>query len=161
MDNMKEQIAHRLSALVGFNLSGAGRAADMLTLQFGPLRDVTTRRGTIKRVGVWSLHIQCGWKIERSGANFASSPDFAVSEDNTRATLERIRELVANGGPFTVNRISVGDNANVTVFMSENLRLVISTDAAPDEEDWRFFESSSSGKHFVIQGGKIDPWSLS
>jgi hypothetical protein len=161
MVDTREQIKQHLGALAGLDLNGAGRAADMLTLQFGPLREITTKRGTIKRIGAWSLHIQCCWRIEHNAATFAASTDFAVSEDNTRATLERIRDLIANDGPFTVERVTVGDNANVTVFMSGTLRLVIATDGAADEEDWRLFESSSSRKHFVIQGGQIDPWSLS
>lgn len=157
----REQIMQRLSALNGLELSGAGRAADMLTLHFGPLREMTTARGTVKRVGTWALHIQCAWTIERAGEVFANSPDFAVSDDRTRATLERIRDLIANDGPFVVERVAVGENGNVSISMSRQLELGVVTDGAPDEEDWRFFEPGSDAKHFVIQGGKVDPWSLS
>ncbi|WP_321879067.1 hypothetical protein [Paraburkholderia bannensis] len=160
MVDTREQIEQRLSVLIGVGLSGAGRAADMLTLQFGPLREMTTKHGTVKRVGAWALHIQCTWKIEHANEVFAGSPDFAVSDEATRAKLERIRGLIADNGPFMVERVSVGANGNVSISMSRQLHLSIIADAEPDEEDWRFFDPGSAGKHFVIQGGKVDPWSL-
>lgn len=160
MVDTREQIEQRFAALIGLELSGAGRAADMLTLQFGPLREVTTRRGTVKHVGACSLHIQCAWKIELANDVFAGSPDFAVSDESARATLELIRGLITGRGPFIVERVAVGDNGNMSISMSGQLRLSVITDAAPDEEDWRFFEPGSERKHFVIQGGKVDPWSL-
>ncbi|POR55697.1 hypothetical protein B0G62_10191 [Paraburkholderia eburnea] len=160
MVDTREQIEQRLSVLIGLDMSGAGCAADMLTLQFGPIREMTTKRGTIKHVGAWALHIQCGWKIERANEVFVDASDFAVSDESTRATLERVRSLITSHGPFIVERVAVGDNGNMSISMSGQLRLLIVTDAAPDEEDWRFFEPGSEGKHFVIQGGKVDPWSL-
>jgi hypothetical protein len=159
MVDTREQIRQHTAALVGLELGGAGRAADMLTLQFGPLRETTTRRGTIKRVGAWALHIQCAWTIERENAVFAGASDFAVSEENTRATLERIRNLIASEGPFVVETVAVGENGGLSIGMSRRLRLFIVTDAEPDEEDWRLFEPGSE-KHFVIQGGKVEPSSL-
>ncbi len=161
MVDTREQIEQRLSVLIGLDLSGAGRAADMLTLQFGPLREMATKRGTVKHVGAWALHIQCAWKIEYANEVFAGAPDFAVSDEATRAKLERIRGLIVDNGPFMVERVAVGDNGNVSISMSRQLHLYITTDAEPDEEDWRFFEPGSAGKHFVVQGGKVDPWSLS
>lgn len=160
MVDIRKQIEQRLSVLIGLDLSGAGRAADMLTLQFGPIREMTTKRGTVKHVGAWALHIQCAWKIECADEVFAGSPDFAVSDEATRAALERIRGLIADNGPLIVERVMVGDNGGVSISMSRQLRLSIVTDAAPDEEDWRFFEPGSEGNHFVIQGGKVDPGSL-
>ncbi|WP_322104967.1 hypothetical protein [Paraburkholderia sp. J41] len=160
MIDTREQIEQRLSVLIGLDLSAAGRAADMLTLQFGPLREMTTKRGTVKRVGAWALHVQCDWKIERANEIFADASDFTVSDEGTRATLERIRGLIADGGPLTVERVVVGDSGNVSISMPRRLCLTIVTDAAPDDEDWRFFEPGSDRKHFVIQGGKVEPWSL-
>lgn len=159
MVDTREQIEHHLAALIGLDLSAAGRAADMLTFQFGPLQKMTTRRGSIKHVGSWALHIQCRWKIDRANEVFACSADFAVSDEGTHATLERIQGIIADDGPFTVESIAVDDNGNVSISMSRRLQLVIVTDGAPDEEDWRFFEPGSD-KHFVIEGGKVDPSSL-
>ncbi|KVL25442.1 hypothetical protein WS97_00550 [Burkholderia territorii] len=160
MIDTREQIEQRLVAIVGLELSGAGRAADMLTLQFGPLREMTTKHGNVKHVGAWSLHIQCGWRIERANEIFADASDFAISDDAAHATLEWIRALITDYGPLTIERVVVGDGGNVSISMPRGLGLTIVTDAAPDEEDWRFFEPGSEAKHFVIQGGKVDPWSL-
>jgi hypothetical protein len=160
MVDTREQIKQHLATLIGLDLSGAGRAADMLTLQFGPVREMTTKRGSIKHVGAWALHIQCDWKIERASEVFASAPDFVVSDENTHATLERIRRLIADDGPFTVEGIAVGEDGNVSISMSRQLQFSIVTDGAPDEEDWRFFEPGAN-QHFVIEGGKVAPESFS
>ncbi|WP_322091819.1 hypothetical protein [Paraburkholderia bannensis] len=159
MIDTREKIEQHLAAIIGLEVSGAGRAADMLTLQFGPLREVTTRRGAVKRVGAWALHVQCNWEIELANAVFAGSPDFAVSDESTRATLERIRGLITGQGPFIVQHVAVGENGNMSISMSGHLRISVTTDAAPEEEDWRFFAPGSE-KHFVILGGKVDPSNL-
>lgn len=161
MIDTREQIKQRLSVLVGLDVSGVGHAADMLTLQFRPMRQITTKRETIKRVGAWSLHIQCNWTIEQGATVLAAYRDFAASETSTREITHRIRDLVVDKGPTVVQTIDVGDNGTVRIGLSEDVRISITTDGRPDEEDWRFFASGSDAKHFVIPGGKVDPWSLS
>ncbi|MDR6470426.1 hypothetical protein J2777_004165 [Paraburkholderia graminis] len=161
MIHTREQIKQRLLVLVGLNVSGVGHAADMLTLQFGPIREITTKRQTIKRVGAWSLHIQCDWTIERGATVLAAYRDFAASETSTREMTHRIRDLVVDKGPTVVQTIEVGDNGMVRIGLSGDVRISITTDGISDEEDWRFFASGSDAKHFVITGGKVDPWSLS
>lgn len=161
MVDTREQVRQQLSALVGLDVSGVGHAADMLTLQFGPLREVTTRRGTIKRVGAWALHIQCDWRIEQGEMVFAAYSDFAVSEESTRITTRRIRDLLVADGPAVVESIMAGDSGDACISLARGIRLVICADAIPGEEDWRLFPSNSDAKHFVIEGGEVDPSSLS
>jgi hypothetical protein len=45
MTNTKELIDTRLSVLAGLDVSAINHAADMLTVQFGPLRETVTRKG--------------------------------------------------------------------------------------------------------------------
>ena len=120
-----------------------------------------TKRQTIKRVGAWSLHIQCDWTIEQGATVLAAYRDFAASETSTREITHRIRDLVVDKGPTVVQTIEVGDNGMVRIGLSRDVRISITTDGISDEEDWRFFASGSDAKHFVITGGKVDPWSLS
>ena len=74
MNNIADQITIQLQALVGLKLSIARRAADMLVLHFGTIREVESRslsgrkkdakKGT---VGDYALHIQCAWRLFRPG----------------------------------------------------------------------------------------------
>ncbi|MGF6650149.1 hypothetical protein OKW34_000711 [Paraburkholderia youngii] len=160
MIDTKEQVARYLSTLIGLDVSGVAHAADMLTLQFGPLREVRTSRGTTKHLGDWALHIQCNWRIEQVNAIVASYSDFAASEESTRITTQRIRDLLVTQGPTAVLDIEAGEKGNAVVSLATGMRLVILADAIPDDEDWRLFPSNPDAKHFVIEGGKVDPWSL-
>ncbi|ADG17371.1 hypothetical protein [Paraburkholderia atlantica] len=160
MIDTKEQVARHLSTLIGLDVSGVAHATDMLTLQFGPLREVRTSRGTIKHLGDWALHIQCDWRIEQGNAIVTSHSDFAASEESTRTTTHRIRDLLVNQGPTAVLDIEAGENGNAVISLARGMRLVILADAIADDEDWRLFPSNPDAKHFVIEGGKVDPSSL-
>ncbi|NML31149.1 hypothetical protein [Paraburkholderia antibiotica] len=161
MTNTKEEIQRRLSALVGLDISSVSYAADMLTLHFGPQKQYTTRRGTLLEGGAWALHIQCGWRLEQNGQLLASYADFSVSEDSIRFTAHRIHDWLMPSHTTTVQGIDVGDMATVTLILSRGLRLTVTPHGVENEEDWRVFEPDSDAKHFVIEGGKVDPWSLS
>jgi hypothetical protein len=54
-----------------------------------------------------------------------------------------------------------GDSGDACISLARGIRLVICADAIPGEEDWRLFPSNSDAKHFVIEGGEVDPSSLS
>ena len=54
-----------LKSLAGMPLAKIGRAADLLWLQFGDLREVETRRG-VNTVGEWAIHIQTSWRFVRN-----------------------------------------------------------------------------------------------
>jgi hypothetical protein len=153
-------IEQRLSALVGLDLSGVGYAADMLTLQFGPLRKAPSRRGTVRHIGLWALHIQCDWRLEQDGHVLASYPDFAISEDSIRVTAHRIRDWLVSSGATKVQSVAVDENAGVELVLSRGFHIFITPDGAEDDEDWRFFAPGVDAAHFVIEGGKIQPGSL-
>jgi hypothetical protein len=92
---------------------------------------------------------------------FAAYSDFAVSEESTRTTTRRIRDLLVADGPAVVESIMAGDSGDACISLARGIRLVICADAIPGEEDWRLFPSNSDAKHFVIEGGEVDPSSLS
>ena len=60
---MKEQIEQALCAIVGMPLWSMGRVADLEWFHFGPRRRVSGRRGEMKEVGAYALHVQCAWRI--------------------------------------------------------------------------------------------------
>lgn len=52
----------KISNLIGQRVNYIGRASNMLDLHFGEDVIVTDSRGE-KRVGTYSLHVQCPWRI--------------------------------------------------------------------------------------------------
>ncbi|NML33063.1 hypothetical protein [Paraburkholderia antibiotica] len=157
--NERGYLERQLSALVGLDLSGVGYAADMLTLQFGPIREAPSRRGTIRHIGLWALHVQCDWRLEQGGRVLASYADFAISEDSIRETALRMREIVSSRST-AVESVAVDDRAGVMLFLSHGFRLVVAPNGAEDDEDWRFFAPGVHGLHLVIEGGRIVPESF-
>ncbi|MCC8396236.1 hypothetical protein LJ656_26970 [Paraburkholderia sp. MMS20-SJTR3] len=162
MIDTKRETANRVSALIGLNVSAVSHAADMLTLQFGPQKESTTRRGTILEGGAWALHIQCSWRLERAGETVATESDLSVPDDAAqhRAT-ERIEDLLIKHGRTTVESVQVDDSGGLCLSLSKTFRIVITPSGMEGDEDWRFFAPDSDARHFVIEGGKVDPWSLS
>jgi hypothetical protein len=72
-----------------------------------------------------------------------------------------ISTLLVASVPATVEDVQASASGGVSLVMSKGLHIVITPDGIADEEDWRFFSPGSDGKHFVIEGGAVDPYSLS
>lgn len=160
MRNTENEISSRLSVLAGLEVSDVSHAADMLTLHFGPLKQYTTRRGTILEGGQWALHVQCEWRIERDGTAFSTRADLGGTDEATNCATERIRDLLVTPGPVAVEKVLPGASGDVCILMSGQIRLVITSDRIEGDEDWRFFSPGSDEKPLVIEGGAVDPWSL-
>lgn len=156
----KGYIGRHLSVLVGLNVSGVGHAADMLTMQFGALREVTNLRGKVKQVGEWAWHIQCKWRLEQAGAVVATQDDLAGSDTDAHGTIDRLNELLVKHEPTSVKGVSVGEFGNADIVLSRGLILRVTANGIADEEDWRFFAPGVDAPHLVIEGGKIEPDSL-
>ncbi|WP_086970385.1 hypothetical protein [Caballeronia glebae] len=160
MTNTKREITRRLSVLIGLDVSAVSHAADMLTVHFGPQKPYTTRRGTVLEGGAWALHVQCPWRIMRAGVIVATQAVLAGSDDAVQRGAKWLNRLLVTDGPMSVRSLSATESGGLQLSMSNNFYLEVVSGTVPDEEDWRFFEPGSDAKHFVIEGGKIDPWSL-
>lgn len=161
MIDEQAEITHRLSVLSGLDVSGVSHAADMLTVHFGPLKQYRTRRGTLLEGGKWALHVQCSWRVERAGSVFANQADLHGTNEDANRTTERLNGLLVSPVPAVVESVSADDAGGVRINLSRDLRIVVTADGVEGDEDWRFFAPGSDGRHFVIEGGKIDPDSLS
>jgi hypothetical protein len=155
-----EEVERRLSVLAGLDVTGVNHAADMLTLHFGPLKEVATRRGTSRRVGAWALHIQCKWTIELGGEVLATQDDLCRSDDDATRAIEKLNRLLVEPEPAIVERIAAGPLANLRISLSGNTAILITPSRVAGDEDWRLFAPGSDKPHFVIEGGMIDPDSL-
>ncbi|WP_143189240.1 hypothetical protein [Paraburkholderia lycopersici] len=161
MINNQREIEQRLSVLKGLEWSGVSRAADMLTLGFGPKREEKNFYGVPKQVSAWALHIQCAWTLSETGKTIATEKSLAGSDEEVNAFVMSLQQLLAQRAPIVVEGISANSECCLFISLSKAFRLIVATNGAADDEDWRFFESKRTARHFVIEGGKIDPWSLS
>jgi hypothetical protein len=157
----KREITRRLSVLVGLDVSAVSHAAEMLTMHFGPQNQYTTRRGTVLEGGAWALHIQCNWRIERAGIVVATQALLAGATDTVNRGAHWLNKLLVTDGPMIVKSVAATDSGELQLSMSNNFCMIVIPQNLPDNEDWRFFDPRANSKHFVIEGGKIDPWCLS
>jgi hypothetical protein len=140
----------------------------MLTLQFGPLVPRVSQSGLQKWVGKWALHIQCPWQIERDDHVCARQSDLSVPDEAADEAIEKVRALFGcTGLPGTAPASVLVLQAYATdvpggacIALSGALRLVIAP-SGEQEEDWRLFSPVASAKHFVVEGGAMDPDALS
>lgn len=160
MVDTRKEIELHLSVLGGLELSGVHHAADMLTLGFGPLREVRNFKGVMKHVGQWAFHVQCAWQLEREGDTVASREDLRGPDEKAHDAAKRLHETLVKQGPITVESISADDTGGVVISFSQRYRLVVVPDGIENDEDWRFFAPSVDAAHFVIEGGKVVPKSL-
>ncbi|WP_233836302.1 hypothetical protein [Paraburkholderia sp. ZP32-5] len=160
MIDTRNEIERRLSVLHGLELSGVNHAADMLTLSFGPLREVTNFKGALKYVGVWALHIQCAWRLEEAGRAVATEDDLRAPDEKAQAGTQRMQEVLLANGRAIVEAVIADDAGGATLFLSRGFWLTVIPDGKADEEDWRFFASGVDAAHLVIKGGAVAPESF-
>jgi hypothetical protein len=180
MGNTRAAIVKELSVLIGAELSACSRAADMLTLQFGPLLAVTSKTGKPRQLGKWSLHVQCPWRIESDSAIFTGRSDLWEPEekpdlpfdwsawdfeagnlrDKRLATLfeselDRERAIYRHGNRV-VESVDADAFGGARISMSDDCHFVMFPDGTRSE-DWRFFSSREKSTCLVISGGKLQP----
>jgi hypothetical protein len=155
MTDTRNEITRHLSVLIGLDVTGAHRAADMLTLQFGPLTPYVSRSGVRKLLGAWALHIQCAWQIDHDGNVCAEHADLLGSDSQVDGATQEINEMLVTRGAATVESIVASESGGVSIALSGGLRIVITPNGIEDEEDWRFFAPMGGEEHFVIEGGEI------
>ncbi|MBI5382511.1 MAG: hypothetical protein HZA31_11475 [Opitutae bacterium] len=163
--NMDCEYHEMLKVLVGLRLNPIGAAADMLWVHFGALRVVVGRKGNTKKVGDWALHLQCPWRIVRSGALMLASSDFYYEADtgehfdpesNSESVFQRhakqLNTLLDAEKPVvtTVHCTEAGAfdltfdrEIKLSVMPVESGRVLCS-------ESWRLFEPSRDSPHFVF-----------
>jgi len=111
--------------------------------------------------GAWALHVQCDWQIERDGVTVATREDLRGSDEKAHETARRLYEMLVRQEPVKFADASADDAGGVVVLFSRGYCLEVIPDRVEDDEDWRLFAPGVEAKHFVIEGGKVDPWSLS
>jgi hypothetical protein len=147
----RQLLEQALARLVGRQMWGAHLAADMLTLQFGTRRLVSSRKGP-REVGEYALHLQIPWRFLQQHRILLGSGDIRLARERVRPTLLRERlQSTLESSPHVVSEFEV-DAAGGFLLRMENGNAL---SAFPDESDrledsewWRLFVPG--GAHFVV-----------
>ena len=156
-----------LAPLRTLPLWAAGRAADMLWLQFGPRHYAPTQSNPDREVGEFAIHIMCPWRLAagvitgRSDLYVPADPD----EDESQFRWDRpgrsiidhqLRALVAahEQTPLCVREITVDRCAGFTLRFDAGVTLEVFPDAfsMPHDirEHWRLLQPGLETAHFVV-----------
>lgn len=138
------------SRVRGLEMHHGGRSVDVQKFLFGSLRTLNIYRRP-SRVGDYSLHIQCLWRLVSRGEVIASRDRLsgdATVPDETDLALEEFFDNVPN--PVVVQRIQLDSLKMITLEFSDEVQLEIVADSS-DDEQWRMFEPASRRPHVVVE----------
>ena len=136
--------------LIGLQIWGAARALDLQGFQFGEPREVSVtvgpRKGSVKTVGEFALHLQCFWSLSRGGQLLIdSSADNAVASEVVPKLLEEKAHRVES--------VITDENGGVRIQLSGDLLLEARPFDGDTEESWRLFKPASDERHLVYPSG--------
>lgn len=165
---LKSQIEEATAVLTGKILWSCHHAADLAAFTFGERWTVADRRGRLREVGEFALHVRCAWRLaqnDRTLAGSAVSANGGGSQAGARITDfgrdgSRAREVLPalfNGGrsQIAVETVAVGDGGSLHLSLSEDMWLVIEPDRSSTREHWRFF-GYNTGPHLVMTGKGLE-----
>jgi hypothetical protein len=162
---VKAEIDKAVSILVGLRLTTDGRAVDMVTLGFGPVREEETR-GKLRTIAQYALHIQCPWRLMGGGVVLAGYTDwrfppagvsnhgFVPSDAHLTRRDELVRSFRSHGSDAHVVESAEGATAgDLRVVFADGCVLEVFPDfATPDDHDeyWRLFPTGNLERHFLV-----------
>jgi hypothetical protein len=162
-------IEKALAPLRGLRLWAAGRAADMLWLEFGERLRAPTERDPEREVGEFAIHVMCPWRIAGSGGVITGRSDIFVpsdpDEDEDKFRWDRPGRSIVDQQlstwieaheerPLIVLEITVDRCAGFALRLDD----VNSLDVFPDafsmphdiREHWRILQPAKDTPHFVV-----------
>lgn len=133
--------------VVGLRAWGATWGGDMLGLQFGDEREVTSqfgaRKGQVKTVGEWALHIQ-HWEIAGWG----------VRINNDSPAEQRASAGEALGDAREVERVSADASGGLRLTLTGSFLVTALPRAGvawwAEGEYWRLMRPGDTSRHFVV-----------
>jgi hypothetical protein len=173
----KDRVKRTLQVLIGLPLQDIGRAAGIVWVHFGKLREVPAYRGGMKNVGTYALHVQCAWRLTGSTGivtgdrdmflaagddPFTDDEAFDWSVPGSSRCDERLRIFFQHqeGSSLIVESVHQVDNiGSFQLILSKSYRLEIfpndSLDGL-DNEYWRLFQPGTKQPHFVVTGKGVE-----
>ncbi len=158
---MKRITLHALKPLLGLPLRGLGRSANLLSVHFGNLREMSAREGGPGTAPEWTIQIQCPWRISQGSRIVVAYRDFYFSDVPLKnvavMTKSRFDSVIAGlcaefaEIPPVVRRLETDDTGGFSIHLSDDYCL----EAFPAENTesgkcWRIFEPVAQGQSFVF-----------
>lgn len=153
----------------GLPLWAAGRAADVLWLQFGGRRTAPTAGDPARVVGEYALHVHCPWRLSAAGGVIAGRSDMYVAADPELPEADfrwdrpgdalldaQLRRWVDGhaAAPVRVEVIAVDRCAGFVARLAPACALEVFPDAfaVPHDlrEQWRLLRPGVEAAHFVV-----------
>ena len=165
---MKAEIEQALAPLVGLQLWGPARAANMLSIQLGPARSAPTNRAPEREVGEYALHVFCPWRLTRGHEIVVGAGDLltpadpdADPEDFDWDAVDSTWWDVGMRDVFGDARVGIhiqgvraDDVGGFTLQCGEGFAFEVFPNSAPaahvETEFWRLFQPAGDGDHFVV-----------
>jgi hypothetical protein len=150
-ESERRKVAARLRELTGTRCVHLHFAANMLVLHFAP------SAADSRPPDRWHLHVQCPWRIERSG-RIESGILNAIDDDvdAVRRLQERLRMEVGSG---TVVLKSTVDRHFGFRLDPDGMRIEAFACASPEgrfHESWRLWGPPPRDDHFVVGSSGIE-----
>ena len=166
---MISAIENALAPLCGLGLWAAGRAADMLWLQFGERVRAPTSRSPEREVGEFALHVLCPWRVAGAAGVITGRSDIFVPSDPDqdeddfrwdwpgRSIVDRQLKSWIDAHekqPLRVLQIVVDRCAGFALRLENEYTVEVFPDAfsMPHDirEQWRLLQPGRETAHFVV-----------
>lgn len=166
---MRDDVERALAPLIGLRLWGAGRAADLLWLQFGARQSLASADGSEHEVGQFTLHIACPWRVIDEERILVGSGDLLtpVDPDEDPETFDweqpgaswldvRLSELLPpdTAEPWVVESVAGDGLGGFRLGLGTGAVLEVFTNATPTghvtTEFWRLLRPGTGEPQFVV-----------
>ena len=153
----------RLDQLVELPLSRIGCALDLLWMQFGPLREEKSLRGTSRMVGDFALHVNVPWRFCRNSKILIGNRDMyfyggGESYDFDRGGASRFHlfadrfnaELELH--PLSITSISSDDAGSLSIQLTNGHTFEAFPNVSHDSpgfEFWRLLRPYTESQHLI------------
>lgn len=161
---MIEAARPSLARLVGEPWRYVGRACDLVWLGFGPRREVTDG-DRVREIAEYALHLSCPWRLLAGNRRVTGSSDIYVpppgwtGEGDFDWDVQGANRFDVRAGQLTahlaaqevvVTSVEVTELGELTVSLSEGLRIEVFMDDVARLEHWRFFRPYRDEDHVVV-----------
>lgn len=168
---MNKKIQKHLNVLIGKPLLNLGRASNLIWFNFGKWVIKKNRLGIEKKVGEFSLHVQCSWRLSNCNKIIVAYRDVYMpssqcnEEDEFNWEIqgmnffdEKAEEINNNlKSSLFVKQISADYLGGVRIKFENDYELELFPDESNgDDEFWRFITNIHTSNHMVVSGNGVE-----
>jgi hypothetical protein len=158
---------NEVNKLIGLPLTSASRAAAMVMFGFGAFRDIPDdRRGGMRRVADFALHVDCPWRIYNESQIVVGSQDIFYPWDSPWTEPVPVgfdwdvsganrcdhffESFIKAHPPLIVESVAVDRFGSLHLSFSSAFGLDVFPNIGTPDEVWRLFRPGAEEPHFVM-----------